>query len=78
MSNVGLIEVLIILVVCVLTLAIMGGLFYFLYRLLRASNRAAPQMKDCSNCGRGNLADAVYCSYCGQELTAPPAENPVP
>ena len=78
MSNVGLIELLIILAVCLLTLVIMGLLFYFLYRLLRASKRAAPDMKSCTSCGRSNLADAVYCAYCGREIGLPPAENPVP
>lgn len=78
MTNFGLIEMLVILAVCLLTLVIMGLLFYFLYRLMRTAKRAAPDLKGCANCGRSMPADAIYCPYCGREVSSPPAENPVP
>jgi hypothetical protein len=40
--------------------------------------RAAPPAfmpRICHVCGRGNLADARFCSYCGRELT-PPTTGP--
>ena len=48
-----------------------GFIFLVLYLAKRATAPPPYVPRICQQCHRGNLADALFCSYCGQRLTPP-------
>lgn len=72
MTNFGILEFIIILLVCLVGLALAGGIGFFIYWRTR-SKPAGSHTIQCPGCGKDVSSGMQFCPHCGVRIT-PPAE----
>jgi len=72
-NSIGPAEFVIILLVCLVALAVVGGIGFLIFSQVRAKQRSSAMVK-CPHCGKDIVAGMRFCPHCGGS-TQPPVSQ---